>query len=209
MYIYYNDKFINVGLTSHKDSLNSAIIIDNIEQFSFLPDNILNLFDKYDAIYLGNIADYKVLEHLKSCFNYIEAAGGLVRNELGESLMIFRSGKWDLPKGKMELGESSEECALREVEEECGVAGLELGSKICDTYHIYNMYNQWVLKKTYWYNMKSSLDQQLIPQLEEDISQVCWVSSGQLSDRLSNSYPSILEVFTTDETDATDASENK
>jgi len=36
----------------------------------------------------------------------IIAAGGLVTNENNELLMIFRRGKWDLPKGKADEGET-------------------------------------------------------------------------------------------------------
>ena len=67
----------------------------------------------------------------------VEAAGGLVFNKDGGILMIFRNGKWDLPKGKLEIGESVEECAIREVQEECGVSGLIIENKIKDTYHTY------------------------------------------------------------------------
>ena len=67
----------------------------------------------------------------------VEAAGGLVFNKDGDILMIFRNGKWDLPKGKLEIGESIEECAIREVEEECGISGLIIEKKIKDTYNIY------------------------------------------------------------------------
>ena len=49
----------------------------------------------------------------------IEAAGGLVYNIENQLLMIFRNNKWDLPKGKLEVGENIQECAIREVEEEC------------------------------------------------------------------------------------------
>src|SRR4051812_48020306 len=70
------------------------------------------------------------LEALKKAiwkkFTIIRAAGGLVVNDGGEMLFIFRRGKWDLPKGKLEEGEDLEECAVREVEEETGLKNVKL-----------------------------------------------------------------------------------
>jgi 8-oxo-dGTP pyrophosphatase MutT (NUDIX family) len=51
----------------------------------------------------------------------IKAGGGIVVNEQNEVLLIYRRGKWDLPKGKLDDGETIEECALREVKEETGL----------------------------------------------------------------------------------------
>ena len=46
----------------------------------------------------------KEWEIFKSSFKYIIAAGGVVYNSNDEILVIFRNGKWDLPKGKLEDG---------------------------------------------------------------------------------------------------------
>src|SRR3982751_3416807 len=54
-------------------------------------------------------------------FKIVKAGGGLVVNEENKILMIFRRGKWDLPKGKLDKGETLEQCAVREVEEETGL----------------------------------------------------------------------------------------
>jgi 8-oxo-dGTP diphosphatase len=63
----------------------------------------------------------------------VRAAGGVVLNEAGELAVVYRPkyDDWTLPKGKLEPGESWEQAALREVEEETGlVCDLrdELGS---------------------------------------------------------------------------------
>ena len=39
---------------------------------------------------------------VKSLCTLVEAAGGVVKNKQGEILFIFRRGKWDLPKGKIQ-----------------------------------------------------------------------------------------------------------
>ena len=50
---------------------------------------------------------------------------------------MFRRGKWDLPKGKLDPGETLEACALREVREETGVGQLELIKFLLVTEHEY------------------------------------------------------------------------
>ena len=127
----------------------------------------------------------------------IIAAGGLVINEQNELLLIFRRGFWDLPKGKLDEGESIEACAVREVGEETGVSNIELGNLIGKTYHEY--FDKWmnddVAKETWWYEMKARGKQQLIPQTEEDIEQIVWVKELELEKYLSNSYPNIIEII--------------
>lgn len=124
-----------------------------------------------------------------------EAAGGLVRNDQGRVLMIFRNGRWDLPKGHLERGEELGECALREVEEECGIVGMELGEAICSTMHIYPLKGEWILKKSYWYAMKYRGEAEPKPQTEEGIERVEWLDDEQVHEALKNSYKTIIEVF--------------
>lgn len=137
----------------------------------------------------------KLFDALTSKFKIVEAAGGLVRNEKGDYLFIFRNEKWDLPKGKLEKGESIEECAVREVAEECGIQPPSLGKKLVTTYHTYEHKGKKILKPTYWFEMLSNGEEQLIPQLEEGITEVRWVNPNQLEDILANTYPSILDVL--------------
>lgn len=126
----------------------------------------------------------------------IIAAGGLVLNEKKEILMIFRRGKWDLPKGKLDEGEKIEDCAVREVMEETGLTQLDLGTLLIITHHTY--FDPWikedVIKETHWYLMKASSDQPFIPQTSEDIEIIEWVSKDQINQRLENSYDTIVEV---------------
>jgi 8-oxo-dGTP pyrophosphatase MutT (NUDIX family) len=128
----------------------------------------------------------------------IVAAGGLVQNENEELLMIYRRGKWDLPKGKLDEGETTEACAVREVQEETGLKKIKMGKLIGITYHeyfdIYSLGN--VIKETYWYEMKIKGRTRLIPQTEEDISEIKWISKNELSHYLKNSFKNIEEIIT-------------
>jgi 8-oxo-dGTP pyrophosphatase MutT (NUDIX family) len=116
-------------------------------------------------------------------------------NESGEYLLMFRRGKWDLPKGKQDPGETIEECALREVREETGLKDLVLGEFICETEHLYSEWGEDVVKRGYWYKMTASKNEKLKPQIEEDITDLKWVKPEELGYYLANTYPTILEVF--------------
>lgn len=126
----------------------------------------------------------------------IIAAGGLVFNEQNELLMIFRRGKWDLPKGKLDAGETVEACAVREVQEETGLITIELENLIGKTYHEYfdKWVNENVVKESWWYKMKSSVNEKLIPQVEEDIELIEWVDKKNFKKYLDNSYRNISEI---------------
>ncbi|WP_430897280.1 MULTISPECIES: NUDIX hydrolase [unclassified Paraflavitalea] len=139
------------------------------------------------------------LEDLKAAlwkrFEIIKAGGGLVFNEDGKVLMMFRRGKWDLPKGKLDEGESIEECAVREIEEETGLKELVREKFITTTYHHYSFKGKEILKESYWYEVRTNFKGSLVPQLEEDITEVKWVAITELDNYLENTYASIREVF--------------
>ncbi len=128
----------------------------------------------------------------------ILAGGGLVKNEHGELLMIYRRGKWDLPKGKLDEGETIEVCALREVMEETGLVNVELGRLLEIGYHeYYDTYlDRDVVKETHWFAMTAYGEQPLLPQTEEDITDIRWLSGQELEECLRDSYPNIVEVVT-------------
>ncbi|HET7000040.1 MAG TPA: NUDIX domain-containing protein [Puia sp.] len=123
------------------------------------------------------------------------AAGGLVENEKGEILFMFRRDKWDLPKGKLDPGETLEECALREVEEETGVGQLELKTFLLQTLHEYEELGKVIQKKTHWFYMSTTSHQLLIPQAEEDITELRWIAPADFEIVLRNTYPAIVEVL--------------
>jgi len=130
-------------------------------------------------------------------FTLIKAAGGLVKNEKDEILLIFRRGKWDLPKGKLDDGESLEECAVREVEEETGLKNVKLLSPLMITYHTYHEGTRYVLKESHWFNMQASSEQLLIPQTEEDIVEIKWIAAKDVDQYMEKTFASVADVLKT------------
>jgi len=123
-------------------------------------------------------------------FKVVEAAGGVVMNSSKEILFIFRNGKWDLPKGKIEKGETIQETAIREVREECGISNINLGDFFTTTYHIYTEKDQEILKISHWYKMTCNSNR-FIPQIEEGITEVVWKNKKKIDIALQNTYPNI------------------
>ena len=126
----------------------------------------------------------------------IIAAGGLVTNPTGEILWIFRRGFWDLPKGKLDEGETIQTCAVREVAEETGISNIQLHDMLCFTNHLYfdTYLNEEVIKRTYWFHITIPNLQEGIPQLTEDIEKIEWLSLDKARHCLNHTYPTILEV---------------
>lgn len=134
-------------------------------------------------------------------FKHVQAAGGAVCDADGHWLIMRRRNMWDLPKGKREEGETLEENALREVQEETGLGNLRIERLLCTTYHIHNLYGEWTLKEVFWYLMKTSKHSPApTPQTEEEISTVEWVSKKECCERLKQSFVSLKEVAATLET---------
>lgn len=128
-------------------------------------------------------------------FTVIEAAGGIVQNENKDLLFIFRKGKWDLPKGKMEKNEKAEICAAREIEEETGVKNLVYKKKTGDTYHIYDEFGKHFLKISHWYYFTCKGKQILKPQTTEDITQVKWFKTKDIKKPIANTYATIKDIL--------------
>jgi len=138
--------------------------------------------------------DYLWYEFKKQ-FQVIEAAGGVVFNELEQVLWIYRNDRWDLPKGKIEHKEERTTAAIREVEEECGITNLVLKDFLIPTYHIYAYKEAHVLKITYWYEMFTNSGQALVPQLEEGITEVSWLKGIEMQEAIKDTYDNIKLVF--------------
>lgn len=151
--------------------------------------------EKVTAGVLINSDIEELLKGVKSHMKVIKAGGGLVHFDSETVLLIFRRGKWDLPKGKLEEGESVESAALREVTEETGLKELQLEEQLITTYHTYPEKEKLILKESHWFLMKSTREQQLIPQTEEDIEQCVWVKLNDMETYLKNTHPSIIDVL--------------
>ncbi|MEH6406887.1 MAG: NUDIX hydrolase [Leeuwenhoekiella sp.] len=137
----------------------------------------------------------KLLKVLKKKLPLVVAGGGMVHNDKGEILFIYRNGKWDLPKGKLEKNETIEECALREVWEETGAEGLIIEDFIMTTYHVFSRNNKFKLKETFWYKMTTDYKGPLEPELSEGIKKVKWKNFEKTQKALTKSYENIKLLF--------------
>ncbi len=125
----------------------------------------------------------------------IVAAGGVVTNQKGKVLFIYRNDKWDLPKGKLDKGESIEACAVREAMEETGVEGLRIENFLRTTYHVFNNSGKPTLKQVHWYAMKTDYTGKLKPEKKEGIVKVKWKGPNKIQKALQNSYNNIKILF--------------
>ncbi len=158
--------------------------------------NLLENLQNNKSVTVLSASFENIFENLRRSLGFIEAAGGLVRDGQGRVLMIYRNGRWDLPKGHCEAGEKSGVCALREVEEECGVGGLKLGKFLTETFHSYIYEGRRVFKATKWYAMTyPGLGGATSPQTEEGIECAEWLDAEEVRKLLPDTFPTIREVF--------------
>ncbi|RLD52398.1 MAG: NUDIX hydrolase [Bacteroidetes bacterium] len=199
--IYRNNRKIILWETTPEfEELVENLEIDEpfIHKCNDRTDTILNTFFEKEAIKEISFEHpdlNKLFNDIKSYFNYIEAAGGLVKNKNNELLVIHRFDIPDLPKGKIEKNEKPEDTAIREVEEECGITGLKITGKAEPSYHIYTIKNKKVLKKTHWFYMNYAGDETLKPQTEEDITKVEWCDVQKLTEFQKQTYKSLKGYF--------------
>jgi 8-oxo-dGTP pyrophosphatase MutT (NUDIX family) len=156
---------------------------------------VFYMLNKIDKLFIFHNDIVSLFEEFKSCFKQIEAGGGVVRNKKDQFLVIRRDGIWDLPKGKLEKGETFEAAALREVEEEVGLEGLYIKQPILSTYHTYQLSEDLVLKKTKWYEFQYDGESDPVPQAKENITEAVWVTPGETDFIRSNTYQSVLDVL--------------
>lgn len=176
---------------------NFAMVMDNSTQIAAFENNPEILFNgSYNQpILLLTPKPGEVMCNLMEHLDIVIAGGGLVWNEYNELLMIFRRGKWDLPKGKIELNENIIDGAKREVEEETGVKVAQADPTPVTTYHAYPLNGKNCLKQTEWFTMRAQPGQlNPTPQAEEDIEEVRWVKRQNLADYKNGCYPLIWDL---------------
>ena len=184
--VFFNESLLTFSQESKPDAKNILFHHESQfdEAFHLLANSgakLVNIFsDEIEVVWNKFIQYYKL----------IQAAGGIVRNPNDEYLFIYRLGKWDLPKGKMEEGETKEESAIREIEEECSISPLELKRFLMPTYHIY-FQKEYIIKETFWFEVFYNGTEIPQPQIEEGIEEVVWKKANEVEELMLNSYPNI------------------
>ncbi len=194
--IYFGNRLISISAPKEAKKIKCKQIIYCKDKKSF--DKIYKNFLANEGITnlaIVTIHPEKMFKCLRDKYIHIKAAGGVVFNENNEVLVIKRDGLWDLPKGKIEKQEKKKKAAVREVEEECGIKSPVIQNKIMKTYHTYSLKGKPIFKTTYWYTMKYSGNETLIPQLEEGITEVKWIPVNRIVRIMENSYRSLIPLF--------------
>ena len=190
---------------THIDGSSGIVPLKLFSRVLIYDSNFLTITDllkkmtikKFIKIYSITITlkDYsRVINKVKKMFKIIKAGGGVVKNNKEEILFIYRLKKWDLPKGKLDKGESIKQCAKREVEEETKVK-VKLEKKITSTWHTYTSKKKFILKKNTRYKMYSLDSSKMKPQKKENIEKVEWMKSSTIKEILLNSYKTLNHVM--------------
>jgi 8-oxo-dGTP pyrophosphatase MutT (NUDIX family) len=179
------DEYLHRPETIFIDELNGAAVRTMLHE--------LEKDEYYRGVLLYKSRE-SALEEFKKELTLIQAAGGIVFTKEGEVLMIFRRGKWDLPKGKLDEGEDLATCAIREIREETGIHGIKLLSPLHVTYHTYYENEQHILKESHWFLVEADQKEHLVPQTDEDIEECAWVPESEISTLKSNMHASIIDV---------------
>ena len=185
--VFVNEK--KLTLSKYPEDIEKKLRFEGFATLEIAVDLLENTSCPELNVYGENIED--LWEDFTHMFKVVEAAGGVVSNKNGEILFIRRMGKWDLPKGKIEKGESLEQAAIREVEEETGIRELILEEFINHTFHLYTERNgERVLKTTYWFRMTYLGEKPAKPQIEEGITDVSWKNNEQIKNEV---FPSTFK----------------
>ena len=190
--VFVNDKPLFLTNEISKETDFQLFLLESVD----IEQLVINIFqNKIQKAYLYYPDETELLRVFKSKIPVSKAGGGLVYNNNGQVLFIFRNGKWDLPKGGTEKGEEIECTAMREVEEETGVGNLQIIKKLQKTYHVFKRNGIYKLKITHWFEMKTTFTGITNGQLEEGITAVVWKNPAEITEALKNSYENIKLLF--------------
>ena len=198
--IFLNDREIVISSQATESSDNTEIV--SAEGFTI--DTIKNWFSEFfqrnnNAVLLHHDPDALMINLFIPAFKLIQAGGGVViRNS--KLLFIFRNEKWDLPKGKIDNGETPEQAAIREVAEECGITAHSIVRQLPSTFHIYqspykNDFGKWILKKTFWFEMSYSGTENGTPETSENITEIRWFGKEELAETMKNTYKNLEQII--------------
>ncbi len=192
MYKVFVNRLI-INLTSDKEFLNDS------KTYLLSSTSIKEIIKKlkiHDEVFLYYPDKKKLLKEFKEKLVTIKATGGIVTNKKNQILFIYRKGKWDLPKGKMEKNESKKESALREVIEETGVKKLKIINFFSTTFHLIKVKREYFLKETHWYTMKTKYDGKLKPQKSEGIISAKWKTFDEALEIKKKTFRNIAIILT-------------
>ena len=187
--IYFTDNSLTFAPEDYTPKAGETLLTES----EVTSANLDNLFDFCNSIVVLSADWNAAFRRFASRFVAVEAAGGIVENELGEVLLIYRRERWDLPKGHIDAGEDALSAAIREIAEETGVVGLNFVAPIGNTLHAYNVYGKWELKLTHWFAF-SCHSSSTTPQTDEDIVLAVWADREKTIECMTNSYPTIREI---------------
>ncbi len=160
-----------------KEALDAFLADSDIRELHYVSPDISSLKTRFQELTLP-----------------ITAAGGIILNEKEEILFIRRNELWDLPKGKLDQGESPEDCAYREVKEETGIKSLNVLYPGEITYHIYLLNGKLILKDTHWFIMQAPDNQNFTPQFKENITRVEWMDRNAYEKVRNETFPLIWDL---------------
>jgi 8-oxo-dGTP pyrophosphatase MutT (NUDIX family) len=195
--IFYNDRVVILTDKITKSFEKNEGLFYKYQKKEELSEllNAFAHFTHHHILYVLHQDTDELLDIVKGGFTIVEAAGGVVKRKDGKLLAIFRRGKWDLPKGKVEKGEFYKQTALREVQEECGLTNIEIGKRLTDTYHTYSENGKNILKRTIWYEMLLNGNEEPVPQQEEGITGVMWFDYQSVSEIMKNTFESLKDTI--------------
>jgi 8-oxo-dGTP pyrophosphatase MutT (NUDIX family) len=117
------------------------------------------------------------------------SAGGLVVDRSGATPVVALIGRldrrgrllWSLPKGHLEAGESAEDAAIREVEEETGIRGRVM-ARLGTIDYWFVAEDRRIHKTVHHYRLEA--DGGELSDADLEVDEVAWVPLGELTARL-------------------------